>query len=293
MNDRIFRFGLVAGPSGSAKEWTALAKHAEDLGFSTLLTPDAPGVMAGYGMASSLPYLAAAVAATEQLRVGNFVLAAPLRTPGSIAWDAAALDQLSQGRFELGLGAGRVGADVAARLLGVPWGKPGERLRRTGEILAEVRRIFAEALAGNEELAAFKPVQRPGPPVMVAGGGDRLLTLAAQQADIVALHQSTEAELAERVGFIRDAAGDRFDDLELSYNVWVIGDAGIPPWLTQFGLDPATAHDNQSLGVLNGDTATAIDVLKRRRDEFGVSYITINSFALEAAGPIVEALAGR
>ena len=293
MSDRIFRFGLVAGPGGSAKDWAALAKHAEDLGFSTLLAPDAAGVVAGYGMASSVPYLAAAAAATEHLRVGNFVLAAPSRTPGSIAWDAAALDQLSQGRFELGLGAGRADAHVAARLLGWEWETPGSRVRRLRESVAEVRRIFTESLAGDEELVAFKPVQKPGPPVLVAGGGDRVLTFAAQHADIVAFHQSTEDELGKHVRLVREAAGDRFDELELSYNIWVIGDAEIPAWFSQFGLDPETADDNRSLGVLNGDIATGIDVLKRRRDELGVSYITINSFALDAAGPIVEALAGR
>ncbi|WP_262699498.1 MULTISPECIES: LLM class flavin-dependent oxidoreductase [Streptomyces] len=292
MGDRTFRFGLTVGPGGSAEEWAALARRAEDLGFSTLLAPDAAGVQAGYGMASSVPYLAAAAAATERLRVGNFVLAAPSRTPGTIAWDAAALDQLSQGRFELGLGAGRPDAHVAARLLGWDWGTPGDRLRRLRESVAEVRRIFGEALAGNQELVAFKPVQKPGPPILVAGGGDRLLTFAAQNADIIAFHQGSEDELADRVRVVREAASDRFDDIELSYNIWVIGDVEIPAWFSQFGLDPEAAKDNRSLGVLNGDAATGIDVLKRRRDELGVSYITINSFALDAAGPIVEALAG-
>lgn len=287
MSDRIFRFGLVAGPSGAARDWTTLAKRAENLGFSTLLAPD------GSGISSSFSYLAAAAATTEKLRLGNFVLASPLLTAGRIAWDAASLDQLSQGRFELGLGAGRPDAHIDARLFGASWDKPGERVRRTGEILTEVRRIFEDALAGKDELNAFKPVQRPAPPVMIAGRGDRLLTIAAQRADIVAIAGATEADLAERHRLVRASAGDRFDDLELSYNIWVIGDSPVPPWLARFGVDPATAKDNEVISVLNGDQATAIDVLKRRRDTYGTSYLTINSIALEAAAPIVEALAGH
>ena len=273
VSDRVFRFGLVAAPTGVADEWTALARRAENLGFSTLLIPDASGVP------SSVPYFGAAAATTEKLRFGHHGGNHPV-------------SRLSQGRFELGLGAGRPGADLDARLLGVPWDKPGERVRRTGEIVTEVRRIFEDALAGKAELGAFQPIQRPGPPVMIAGRGDRLLGIAARQADIVAIAGATEADLGDRVRWIRESSGDRFDELELSYNVWVIGDSPTPPWLAAFGVDPAAARDNEVVGVLNGDQAGVIEVLKRRRDTYGVSYITINEIALDAAAPIVEALAG-
>lgn len=287
MAARLFRFGLVAAPTNSAKDWAALARRAEGMGFSTLLMPDARG------LPSSFPALTLAAASTETLRVGNFVLAAPLRSPQSIAWDTATLDQLSEGRFELGLGAGRPDADGDARLLGVPYGTPGERVRRVAETIETVRGMFADALSGNQELRAYQPVQRPAPPIMVAGNGNRLLTIAARQADIVAIGAGRETDLREKVGLVREKAGDRFDDLEISVNVFAIGDGEMPRWIQAFGIDPALAVDNQLLSVLNGDTATAIDVLKRRRDEFGTSYITINAFALEAAGPIVEKLAGR
>ncbi|HET6500511.1 MAG TPA: LLM class flavin-dependent oxidoreductase [Amycolatopsis sp.] len=287
MADRVFRFGLVSAPMVPAGDWTAHARRAESMGFSTLLIPDAATVRA------SVPYLAAAAAGTDSLRVGNFVLAAPLQTAGAIAWDAASLDQLSAGRFELGLGAGRPGAEEDARLLGVPFGAAGERVRRVGEIIAEVRAIFDDAQAGKEGLGAFRPAQRPAPPIMVAAGGNRLLSIAARQADIVAVQAGTETDLGEKLAHLRDAAGNRFDDLELSSNVFAIGDGELPPWLAQFGIDASRAVDNTLLAVLNGDTATAIDVLKRRRDEFGVSYVTINAIALEAAAPIVAALAGK
>ncbi|HKS47928.1 MAG TPA: TIGR03621 family F420-dependent LLM class oxidoreductase [Amycolatopsis sp.] len=286
MADRVFRFGLVAAGMNSAAEWTAQARKAESMGFSTILLPDATTVP------SSFPYLAAAAAATETLRVGNFVLAAPLRTAGSIAWDAAAIDQLSQGRFELGLGAGRPGADLDARVLGVPFGKPGERVAKVGEIIEAVRGIFTDAVSGKEGLGAFQPLQRPAPPIMVAAGGDRLLSIAARQADIVAVQADAEENLGAKVNLIREVAGDRFDDLELSANVFAIGDGDLPPWVAHFGVDTSLATDNRLLAVLNGDTGTAIDVLKRRRDSFGISYVTINAFALKAAAPVVERLAG-
>ncbi|MFD2416281.1 LLM class flavin-dependent oxidoreductase [Amycolatopsis pigmentata] len=285
MADRVFRFGLVAAPMPGAA-WTDLARRAENLGFSTLLVPDARGVL------SSFACLAAASAATETLRVGNFVLAAPLRSPGSIAWDSATLDQLSGGRFELGLGAGRPDAAGDAKILGVPFGSAGERVRRTGEIIEEVRGLFADALAGNEELRTFQPVQRPGPPIMVAAGGERLLGIGARQADILAVQGRSEEDMHAKLRVIKDAAGDRFDDLELSTNVFAIGDAELPPWIAQFGIDTSQAVDNRLIAVLNGDLSTAIDVLKRRRETFGISYVTINAFALEAAAPIVEQLAG-
>jgi probable F420-dependent oxidoreductase len=286
--DRKFRFGLVATPSGSPQEWTELARRAEDLGFSTLLIPDSTGTL------SSFPTLAMAAAVTERLRLGTFVLAAPLRPTGTIVWETATLDQLSGGRFELGLGAGRPDADQDARILGVPFGTPGARVRRVGEIIDTVDRLSRDAVAGTDGLAAFRPVQRPRPPIMVAGGGDRLLTIAARQADIVAVHgDGTDQGLGERVRFVREAAGERFGELELSTNVFSIGDREIPPWLRRFGIDPSRTAGNQNAAVLTGDHPEVIDNLERRRDEFGISYVTINVLTLAEAEPVVARLAGN
>ncbi|HVV09718.1 TIGR03621 family F420-dependent LLM class oxidoreductase [Amycolatopsis sp.] len=278
MPDRLFRFGLVATSTGSAREWTKLAQQAENLGFSTLLMPD------GVGIQSAFPALAAAAATTERLRFGNFVLAAPLRPPGLVAWETASLDQLSEGRFELGLGAGRPDGAHNADVLGVPYGTAGSRVRQVAEIIDTVDRLLVQD-------KAFQAVQRPRPPIMVAGGGDKLLTLAARRADIVAVHgDGTEEGLAGRLGLVREAAGDRFGELELSVNVFAVGDEELPPFVRQFGVDPARAKENQHVSVLTGDSPA--DVLRRRRDEFGISYVTFNIRALEQAAPIVEELAG-
>lgn len=279
MPDRIFRFGLVSAARGPVEDWTALARRAEELGFSSLLVPD--GVAAG----PSFLALTAAAAVTERLRLGNFVLPVPLYTAQTIAWEAAALDRLSGGRLELGLGAGRPQAGDDAKLMGVPYGSPGERVRRLGEVITTVEEMFGQDL--------FEPAQEPRPPIMVAGGGAKLLALAARQADIIGVAaDGGDQDLGEKVRRVRDAAGDRFDRIELSTNVFHLGDGEIPAWLRHFGIDPARTADNRNVSVLTGDTAAAIDTLKRRRDEFGISYVTINAVALEQAIPVVEALAG-
>ena len=134
--ERRFRFGAVAGFGRSGQDWAANARHIEQLGFSTLLCPDGTGTFAPFQA------LSAAAAVTSTLRLGTYVLASPLRTPGEVAWESASLDVLSGGRFELGLGAGRPDAERDAARLGVPFGGPAERIRRIEETLQAVRHAF-------------------------------------------------------------------------------------------------------------------------------------------------------
>lgn len=297
MSDRKFRFGLVDGMSTTLAEWAAEARWAEDAGYDVLLSPDTPNVCAPFQA------LAAAAAVTTRLRLGTYVLATPTRQPGLIAWEAASLDRLSGGRFELGLGAGRPDAEHDAALLGAPWHGAGRRVRQVGDTITEVKRLFADAIdaaaqgnfaAGN---AFLRPQQTPVPPVLVAGAGASLLGMAARQADIIAIARTggdTIDDMLDRVAHVRKQAGDRFDDIELSVNVWQTGNSTVPPWMAAaFGLDLANATDNKVLGVLNGTPAEAADVLLRRRDEYGLSYITVNSMAGAEFVPILERLKGR
>jgi probable F420-dependent oxidoreductase len=299
MNDRKFRFGLVSGQTDTLDEWTRTARWAQDSGFDVLLSPDTPNVC------SPWVALAAAAAATTTLRVGTFVLAAPMRTPGMTAWETASLDRLSGGRFELGVGAGRPAAEEEARLLGVPWLSPKERVAQVGDLIDAVRREFADRFAAADAATGqrfggggyLRPAQRPAPPVLVAGNGRGLLGVAARKADVVALGMggsAGERELAEKVAVVRERAGDRIDDLELSLNIWGAGESTVPPALAgAFGLDLSQAKDNNAVAVLNGSPREIADVLLRRRDEFGVSYITVNSLAMTGFAPVVELLAGR
>ena len=271
MSTRAFRFGLVGGRVTDAAAWVGLARHAEDLGYSTLLAPDSMQALA------PVPALAAAATATSTLRVGTYVLAAPFHTPGNVGWQASTLDLLSGGRFELGLGAGRPGADADAARLGMPFGSPAERVDQLSALIDGVRK----------ELTA---------PLLIAGSGRRMLTLAAQTADIVALGampQTTDDELAEKVRGLRAAAGDRADEIEIAFSQHSVG-PDVPEWLAKgFGLDVPALIAAGASSVLTGTPREMADTLLRRRDRTGISYVITNAGFIEPLGSVIELLAGR
>jgi len=285
--DRRFRFGAVAAVGRTGQEWAATAQRVEELGFSTLLCPDTVGTFAPFQA------LSAAAAATSTLRLGTYVLAAPLRTPGEVAWETASLDVLSGGRFELGLGAGRPAAERDATRLGLPFGTPAERVSRVEQTLEAVSVRYA----GSDEAAkydAVRGVQQPRPPVLLAGTGPRMLRLAAREANILALGlppQSTEDDLAAKADQTRAIAGDGFDRLELNLNIALVGD-DIPPhaasWL---GADPQELIRNGSITVLIGTARQMADTLLRRRDRTAVSYISVNAQFADRFAPVIELLA--
>ena len=287
-SDRRFRFGAVAGFGRNGPEWAATAQRIEQLGFSTLLCPDVTGMLAPFQA------LSAAAAATSTLRLGSYVLAAPLRTPGTVAWETASLDVLSGGRFELGLGAGRPDAARDAARLGLPFGTPAERVSRVEQTLAAVNARYA----GSDEASGYdavRGVQRPRPPVLLAGTGPRTMRLAASEADILALGlppQSTDEDLAATSGRLRAIAADAFDRLELNVNIALVGD-DIPSqagsWL---GADPAELIRAGSITVLTGSPRQMADTLLRRRDRSGVSYLSVNAMFAGAFAPVVELLTG-
>ncbi len=209
---RPFRFGVVAAQARSAEEWTARARRIESLGYATLLVPD--GLR--YTLAP-LPALAAAAAVTTSLRVGTYVIANDFRNPVLLAKEAATVDLVSGGRFELGLGVGRPAAAEDNRMLGLAFDSGGVRVARLAESLALIKPLLAgeTATASGPHYAAAGaaispgPVQQPRPPILIAGSGRRLLSLAAREADIVALGVAPaegEAGVAERIGWLREAA---------------------------------------------------------------------------------------
>ncbi|MEV7801392.1 LLM class flavin-dependent oxidoreductase [Microbispora sp. NPDC088329] len=271
-----FRFGIVAGLAPDAAAWRATARRAEDLGYSTLLVPDTLRTL------PPLLAMTAAATATSVLRVGTFVLAAPYRNPRLLAHELAGLYFLSGGRLEVGVGGGRADARQDAAALGVPYGTAGERVAQVRSVIGEVRAAFADSRTA---------VRRPGPPVLVAGAGPRMLALAAEEADIVALAvppDTPEEGLRAPVGILRDEAGARFDDIELSMNLLQVGD-GPPPWVPE-GLRTTSAD---AAAVLRGSPREMADTLLRRRDELGISYVTVNGFFADALAPVVDLLAGR
>lgn len=295
MVERAFRFGVVAGQVESRTGWTEFATRVEDAGFHTLLMPDTVNVAAPFSA------LAAAAAVTTDLRLGTFVLAAPLRPATAIAWESASLDRLSDGRFELGLGAGRPAAAREAELFGLPFGTPAERVDALTETLRVLTDTFDEAAntatSGPYAQANYlAPVQRPRPPIMLAAGGKRMLDLAGHAADIVNLAlppTSGEAEVAAKVSLLRELAGARFDHLEICYNTFSVGADELPPWLAgRLGVRPEQVADNKALAVLTGSPAEIADVLLRRRAELGISYIAVNQNAMAGFIPVIDLLTG-
>jgi probable F420-dependent oxidoreductase len=286
MHPRTFRFAAVAALAPTGLDWQELARRAQELGYSTLLTPDT--------MATLEPFtaLAAAAAVTDTLRVGTFVLPAPFYTASEIAWRALALDLLSAGRLELGLGAGRPAAEAEVVHRERPFGTPAERIKQLGDAIRIVKEEAAAAATGRSLL---KPVQRPHPPILVAAAGRRMFQLAAAEADIITLGldpRTTEEGLAEKVAELRAIAGSRFDDIELNYNLAGVG-TELPDFLRhQMGVDPAELIRTGAPTILTGTPQEMADKLRRRRDELGISYIAVNGMFIEQLAPVVEMLAG-
>lgn len=287
MHPRTFRFAVVAALAPTAQAWQELARRAEELGYDTLLAPDT--------MTTLEPFtaLAAAATATERLRVGTFVLPAPFYPPSEIAWRALALDLLSAGRFDLGLGAGRPGAEDEVVHRERRFGTPAERVKQLSDALHIVKEELVAAAAGRSPL---KPVQKPHPPILVAAAGPKMFQLAAAEADILTLGldpRTTEDGLAAKIAELRAVAGSRVDDLELSYNLAGVG-TELPGFLSQqMGVDPAELIRTGAPAILTGTPQEMADKLCRRRDTLGISYIAVNGMFLEQLAPVVEMLAGK
>ena len=307
---RPFRFGLQCRGPLHDGGWPALARKVEDLGYAVLTVADhlddAP---------APVPALMAAADATTSLHVGTMVLANDYRHPVVVAKEAATIDALSQGRFELGLGAGWSTEDYGTA--GFSLDRPGVRIARLAEAIEVVRALWRPEpvtfegrhyrLSGLEG----RPVpHRPGgPPIVTGGGGERILRLAARAADVVAINVNLEAGVIDqrafpdgvpaatdrKIGWLRDEAGDRFDALELQVRIhlaMVTDDrAGTLSELAPaFGLTPddaaATPH------ALIGTVAEICDQLVERRERWGISYIGLSGDQIDAFAPVVARLAG-
>jgi probable F420-dependent oxidoreductase len=279
---RPFRFGLIGAVPPPGHTWSDQARQAESLGFATLQVPDTLGTLAAF------PAMAAAAAVTSTLRVSSYVLATPHHRPAAVAHQALTLDVLSGGRFDLGLGLGRPDAQREAEQLGVEFGTPGERIEHLRATLAAVRGRFAEPVG------PLQPVQSPHPPILIPALGPRMLRLAAAEADIVEVGvpvEASEDDLAAKAAELRDYAGDRSEHLELAFNLTVVGRE--ETWMTRMlGADPARLLAIGAVRAVDGTPAEMADLLRRRRDRTGVSYIQVGAMVAEKFAPVVELLAG-
>jgi probable F420-dependent oxidoreductase len=309
-HDHRFRFGIQLSQPFAGSTWSETARQVEALGYSTLFVPDHFG-----DQLAPITALAIAAEATTTLRVGALVFDNDYRHPVTLATETATLDLLSGGRVELGLGAGWMRTDYEQS--GIAYDPPGVRVDRFAEALEVITRLFADGpvdftgehytITGLEGLP--KPHTPGGPPVIVGGGGKRVLSIAARHADIVGINPNLASgaigaevvadamaeRVDEKVGWVRDAAGDRFDDLELnvlSFLSTVTDDpAGLAGGVAEmFGASAEEVLATPSVVV--GTVAGICDTLIERRNRWGFSYYVFQADSAVTMAPVVAALAG-
>ena len=318
---RPFRFAVQSFSAASGGEWRERARRAEACGYSALHLADhvlGPGpaiAKSGHPIQelAAVPAMMAAADATTTLKVGCRVFCIDYQHPAVLAKQAATIDLLSDGRLELGLGAGWLAAEYEA--LGIALDPPGARIARLEETIHAFRALFSGepvAIRGADiQLSDFAGApRRPFPPLMVGGGGRRVLSLAAREADIVSLNfnnrsgvigpdgvrSGTADATAEKIGWIRSAAGARFASLELEIGAYFT--------FVQPGAEKIAAGMGQALGLardemlrhphgLFGSVDAVCEELERRREEYGISYVTVGDGALEPFAPVVARLAGK
>ena len=311
---RPFRFGVSVHGNRSRKEWIEIARQVEDLGYSTLLMPDHLGEQL-----SPVPALMAAADATSTLRVGSLVFDNDFRHPVMLAKEAATLDVLSAGRLELGLGAGWMKPEYERA--GIPFERPGLRIEKMAESIQIIKGLFAEGpvnFAGQHytitDMEGYpKPVQRPHPPLHVGGGGQRLLAAAGKEADIVGfiprarldgtgpdLQDASPEALAQKIDWVREAAGARFAAIELGILVAQVITTEDREQAAHFIANTLAAGYPVSIEtilqapyLLLGSVEQMCADLLARRERYGISYINIFEQSLEAMAPVVARLAGR
>jgi probable F420-dependent oxidoreductase len=308
---RPFRFGVQLTSADTGAEWAELARKAEDLGYSTLFVPDHFG-----DQLSPIAALTAAADATTELRVGPLVLDNDYRHPVVTAKEMASVDRLSGGRLELGIGAGWMASDYEQS--GIAMDPPAVRIDRLAEALDVLDGLFAPGpfsyqgkhyqVSGLDGLP--KPLQQPRPPLLIGGGGRRVLTLAAQRADIVGVNPSIRSGRADRAAsrdgaaavtdrklqWVRDAAGKRYDDIELNMLIFacVVTDdraSMLETMAPLFGVPAEDVGDHPHAWI--GTADQICDDLAARRERWDVSYLVVQGpDAMDAAAPIVSRLAG-
>jgi probable F420-dependent oxidoreductase len=309
-----FRFGVSVWHVASRAELAEKARKIEALGYDTLTFPDHLNERI-----APLPALVAAADATTRLRVGTNVLNNDLRHPVLVAREAAAIDLLTDGRLQLGLGAGSIKSEYDQAGLRFETGRV--RVERLAEAVAVIKALLkgdevtfsgAHYQVAGHTIAPL-PVQKPRPPILIGGNGPRLLALAAREADIVGFSGITfrdggasppdvsawrAATVDERVRLVREAAGEeRYARIELNalvQRVIVTEDrhAAAEELARRW---PQLTPDEllQSPYVLVGTVGQMVEDLQARRRRWGISYYAIHEPYLDDFALVVGRLAGK
>lgn len=313
MTVRPFRFSVHLGRAKSRVEFSDQIRRVESLGYDTVTVPDHPTGHLLWG-----PALAVAATVAPSLRVGPFVLDNDFRNPAFVALEAASLDLLSDGRLDLGLGAGWLGTDYTTA--GIPFDPPGVRVAKLAEAVTIVRGAFGgeplsftgdhytvSELGGPDGVLA-----RPCPPIVLGGGGRKMLSLAGRQADVVSItpiakrdgtgletDDASAGAMDRKIGWLREGAGDRFDALTINILLQHLtvtdGAAATREALDTLGTEweLPTATLAESPLILVGSVDEIVETLLTRRERWGITYVSVFVHDMEAFAPVVARLHGR
>jgi probable F420-dependent oxidoreductase len=307
---RKFRFAADMQHAFEGRSWTDSVREVEALGYSTLFVPD--HFDEGYGPVAAM---AATAAVTTTLKVGALVLDCDFRHPAVLARELATIDVLSEGRLEVGLGAGWKRLDYDRS--GIPMDSPKVRVDRMIEHTKVLKGLFAagpftfegEHYRITDLDGTPKPYRPEGPPFLIGGGGPRVLRFAAANTDIVGVNASIHsgtidtaaaqdalpASIDEKIGWVREGAGERFDQIEL--NAWLsvaalTDDAASLAEMLAGGFETSPQNVLDSPLTLIGSEPEVVDRLHARRERWGYSYVVIPGDQLHAFAPVVARLTG-
>jgi probable F420-dependent oxidoreductase len=308
---RPFRFGVQCSRASTRSEWIDLARRTEANGFDCLTMPDH-----FTDQLAPVPALQAVADATTTLRVGALVWDNDYTHPVVLAKELATIDLLSEGRLEIGIGAGWMISDYEQA--GMPYDAAGVRIDRFIEGLEIIKRAMNEgafSFSGKHYTISNydglpKPIQRPCPPILIGGGGKRVLSFAAREADIIgingtmtagvvgpdAISSMTADAVEEKVSIVRSAAGPRLADIEMNiraFFVKVTDDASgtISGMAQMIGVEPTMVADTPF--ALIGPVNKIVDDLLARRERWGFSYVIVGAEDVDSFAPVVAALNGK
>ena len=306
-----FRFGVQASKANTLDLWVDLAHRCEDKGYSCLTMPDHFD-----DQLAPVPALMTAANVTTNLRIGALVWDNDYKHPAVLAKELATMDVLSDGRLELGIGAGWMISDYEQ--MGIPYDSAKVRIDRFVEGLKVIKGAMAEgpfSFSGDHYTITHyngtpKPVQAPCPPILIGGGGKRVLSIAAREADIVGINATMSAGVIgpdafntmtaeavdEKVAIVREAAGARFNDIEMNVRAFLVSitdDAkqaasGIASML---GVERQMVEESPF--ALVGPTSKLIEDLLERRERWGFSYVIVGADDVDLFAPVVAALNGK
>lgn len=306
---RPFRFGLQTSSAPDGKAWRDKARKAEELGYAALYIPDHFGDQWG-----PLVALTVAAEATSTIQIGGLVFDNDYRHPVVLAKELATLDLVSEGRLIFGLGAGWMRSDYEQS--GIAYDEPAVRVDRFEEAVAVYKELFGEGTATYDgthyTIAGAEGEPRPhsgGPTLLIGGGGKRVLTIAANEADIVGVNpnlksgatdeataRSAVADMVDkRIGWIKDAAGDRFDDLDLQMLTFIVSIGGDRDEMAKLMAPSMGLTEEQAREAplaLVGSVEEICDQLVERRERWGLNDWVVHDPEFEAFAEVVDRLAG-